>query len=80
MRGCGITKDKKDYYRQWKGRKRTSDCYDNVELPWVDAKVTNVLCMGGASNYQVHESSGINKSLILDYVVPGIYRRLPALL
>ena len=46
MRGYGITKDEKDYCGQWKGRKRKSDCFDDVELPWVDAKVTNVLCMG----------------------------------
>ena len=42
VRGCGITKDKKDYRGRWKGRKRISDCYDDVELPWGDAKVTNV--------------------------------------
>ena len=48
VRGCGITKDKKDYHGQWKGRKRISDCYDDIELPWVDAKGTNVLCIGGA--------------------------------
>ena len=38
MRGYGITKDEKDYCGQWKGRKRKSDCFDDVELPWVDAK------------------------------------------
>ena len=70
-------KTKKDYCGQWKGRKRISDCYDDVELPWVDAKVTNVLCIGGACNYQVHESSEINNSFILDCVIPGIFRRLP---
>ena len=34
-----------------KGRKRISDCYDDVELPWVGAIVTNVLCIGGARKY-----------------------------
>ena len=42
----------------------------------MDAKVTNVLCIGGACIYQVHERSGINNSFILYYVVPGISRRL----
>ena len=29
--GCGITKYEKDYCGQWNGRKRISDCYDDVE-------------------------------------------------
>ena len=77
VRGCGITKYKKDYCGRWKGRIRISDCYDDVELPWVDAKITNVLCICGTCKYLVCESSGINNSFILDYVVPGISRRLP---
>ena len=77
MRECGITKDKKNYHGRWKARKGISDCYDDVGLPWVDVKVTNVLCIGEACKYQVHESSGENNSFISDYVVPGISRRLP---
>ena len=77
MRGCGITKDERYYRWRWKGRKRISDCYDDKELPWMDTKVMNVLFIGGACNYQVHENSGINNSFILDYVVPGIFRNLP---
>ena len=51
MRECGITKDEQDYCAQWKGRKRMSDCYDDVELPWVDANVRDVLCIGGSCTY-----------------------------
>ena len=43
----------------------------------MDAKVTNVQYIGEGCKYQVHESSGINNSFILDYVVPDISRRLP---
>ena len=43
----------------------------------MDAKVTNVLCIGGACKYQVHEGSDINSAFILDHVVPGIYTRFP---
>ena len=43
----------------------------------MDAKVTNVLGIGGTCKYQVQESSGINNSFISDYVVPDISRRLP---
>ena len=52
--GCGITKDEKDYLWRWKGRKRISEYYHDVELAWVNAKVTNVLCIRGACKYQVH--------------------------
>ena len=60
-----------------KGRKGISDCYDDTKLLWPDAKATDVLCVCGACKYQVHESSGINDTLIFDYVVPGISRKLP---
>ena len=51
MRGCSITKDEKDYCGQWNGRKRIIYCYDDTELPWVDAQVTNALCKGRACKY-----------------------------
>ena len=44
----------------------------------MDAKVTNLQCIGGACKYEAHERSGINNTFILDNVVPGISRRLPS--
>jgi hypothetical protein len=44
---CGVTKDKKDIRSQWKGAGRVSDVYDDIELPYPDAKVVEKLCGGG---------------------------------
>ena len=48
---CGCTKDEKDIRGRWKSRKRISDVYDDVELPYPDAKVANRLCIGGPCYY-----------------------------
>ena len=48
---CGCTKHEKDIRGRWKSRARTSDVYDNVELPYPDAKVANKLCIGGPCFY-----------------------------
>ena len=45
-RKCGCTRDEKDIRGRWKSRKRVSDVYDDVELPYPDAKVANKLCIG----------------------------------
>ena len=50
-RRCGITKDEKDIRGRWKNRARVSDAYDDVELPYPDAKVANKLCIGGPCFY-----------------------------
>ncbi len=44
---CGVTKDKKDIRGRWKGAGRVSDVYDDVELPYPNAKVAEKL-RGGA--------------------------------
>ena len=69
MRGHGVRKYEKDYQWRWKGRKRISDCYDDVELPSVDAKETNVLCIGGACKYQVNENSGVNNTFLCPWYI-----------
>jgi hypothetical protein len=38
-RRCGVTKDEKDIRGQWKGAGRVTNVYDDVELPYQDAKV-----------------------------------------
>jgi hypothetical protein len=38
-RRCGVTKDEKDIGGRCKGAGRVSDRYDDVELPYPDAKV-----------------------------------------
>ena len=48
---CGCTKDEKDIRGRWKSRKRISNVYNNVELPYPDAEVANQLCIGGPCYY-----------------------------
>ncbi len=46
-----MTKDKKDVRGQWKGACRVSNVYENIELPYPDAKVAEKLCGGGPCFY-----------------------------
>ena len=53
-RKAGITKDKKEIRGCWKahaGGKRVSDVYDDVELPYPDARVAQILSAGGPYYY-----------------------------
>ena len=89
-RRCGITKDEKDIRGRWKNRARVSDAYDDVELPYPDAKVASKLCIGGPcfyllANEQTNgESPGDNdanltmmmKTFLLTHVVPNVRRRM----
>ena len=92
-RKCGCNKDEKDIRGRWKSKGRVSDVYDDVELPYPDAKVAEKLCIGGACFYLFpNEDSSVNggvvddavgnnnemmKTFILTRVVPNIRRRLP---
>ena len=48
-----MSKDDRDLRGRWKGKGRVADKYDDVELPFVDAKVAASLCMGGPCKYIV---------------------------
>jgi hypothetical protein len=72
VRNNGATKDKKDICGRWKSPTRVSDVYDNVELPFPDAKVAGMLCPGGPVCYAIIPGSGVTRSFIVDRVVPKI--------
>jgi len=91
-RRCGCNKDEKDIRGRWKSKGRVSDVYDDVELPYPDAKVAEKLSIGGACFYLFpHEDAGVDnmadetigeqiemmKTFILAQVVPNIRKRLP---
>jgi hypothetical protein len=91
-RRCGCNKDEKDIRGRWKSKGRVSDVYDDVELPYPDAKVAEKLCIGGAclylfpnedssANGVVDEAMGAQiemlQTFILAQVVPNIRKRLP---
>jgi hypothetical protein len=84
VRRCGCSKDEKDIRGRWKGKGRVSDVYDDVELPYPDAKVAEKLCFGGACIYKncdeddAFKNSVIN-SFLLTIVVPNIRKKLPEL-
>ena len=50
MRRAGISKDHAEYRGRWKKR-RVSDTYEDVLLPYPDAKACAVLCGGGPVGY-----------------------------
>ena len=56
--------------------------YDDVELPYLDAKVGEKRCIGGACYYlfpneDVNNFNGGFKTFILTEVVPNVRKRLP---
>lgn len=69
VRKCGISRDEKDIRGRWKSRRHVSDIYDDVELPFIDAKVAGMLCIGGPCKYAIKEGSGINDAFILQNVM-----------
>ena len=74
-RASGISKDDRDLRGRWKGKGRVADKYDDVELPYVDAKVAASLCMGGPCKYVVTDEY-IDNDFILNYVVPKMRSRV----
>jgi hypothetical protein len=75
-RRSGISKDWKDMRGRWKLTKRVSDNYDDMELPFPDAKVASVLCPGGPVKYKLREGSNMTSRFILQHVVPKIAAKL----
>jgi hypothetical protein len=78
-RRCGVTKDKKDIRGRWKGAGRVSDVYDDVELPYPDAKVAEKLCGGGPCSYVPDPGldATMMNTFVLSRVVPNIRKQLP---
>ena len=72
VRNNGATKDEKDIRGRWKSSTRVSDVYDDVELPFPDAKLAGMLCRGGPVRYSIVPGSGVTRGFIVDRVVPKI--------
>ena len=53
------TKYEKDLHGRWKAKGRVSCVYDDIKIPFMDAKVVGKLCIGGPCKYVVKENSGI---------------------
>ena len=74
----GCSKDEKDIRGRWKKGKRNSDAYDDIELPFPDAKVAGKLCIGGPCKYVIKDGSGVTDAFLLQHVVPNIQKRFSA--
>ena len=71
----GANKDERNIRERWKGKQQVGDRYNNVELPWPDLKVTQMLCIGGPCKYVVKSESGVNDAFILEFVAPNIWKQ-----
>ena len=74
-----MTKDEKDIRGRWKGPGRVSDMYDDVELPYPDAKVAEKLRGGGPCFYVLDPAldATMMNTYVLSYVVSNIRKQLP---
>jgi hypothetical protein len=65
------TQKAKCYPSNWKSASRVvSDTCDNIELPYPDAKIAALLCIGGPAKYQLRDDAGIDDDWILSTVMP----------
>ena len=74
----GCSKDEKDICGRWKKGKHNLDAYDNIELPFADAKVAGKLCIGGPCKYAIKDGSSVTDAFLLQHVVPNIHKRFSA--
>ena len=78
-RRCDVTRDEKDIRGRWKEAGRVSDVYNDVELPYPDAKVVKKLCGGGPCFYM--SDPGLDATMmntfVLSCVVPNIRKATP---
>jgi hypothetical protein len=74
---CGVTKDEKPIRGRWKGAGRVSDMYDDVELPYPDAKVAEKLYVGGLCFYVSVPGCDVTmmNTSVLSRDVPNIRKR-----
>ena len=71
-RRSGAHKDDADYRARWKQDRRTSDAYQDPELPYIDAMVAGLLSVGGPCSYRIRTNSPVTDDWILENVVPCI--------
>ena len=68
----GAYKDFCDIRGRWKTNRHIGNVYDDVDLPFPDAKVAVILCIGGPCKYVLKENSGVTENFLLQHVVPNI--------
>jgi len=70
-RNAGCSKDETDHRGRWRKR-RVSDRYVDINLPYPDAKVAGKLCIGGPIKYALKQDCGLDREWLRSHVVPNI--------
>ena len=68
----GCRRDDIDVRGRWKKNTRQVDTYIDPSLPYPDAKVASVLCIGGAIKYMLREGLDVDDVWVAEHVVPNI--------
>jgi hypothetical protein len=76
-RRFGCSRDDTDHRGRWRRKKRQSDDYVDMVLPYPDAKVASKLCIGGPCMYALKADCGVSDDWLAEFVVPNIRRRFP---
>ena len=71
-RNNGCDRDDVEARGRWKSQKRIVDTYIGTCLPYPDAKVASVLCVGGTVKYKVKTGSRVTDGFLLQHVVPHL--------
>ena len=66
----GASKDEKDLCGRWKSTACVLDVYNDIKLPFQDAKVAALLCVGGPVKYELREDAGIDNDWNVNTVMP----------
>lgn len=70
----GASQDDVENRGRWK-RARVVNVYIDVNLPYPDAKVAGILCVGGPCAYVLREGCGISDEWLATHVVPSLALR-----
>ena len=73
----GCSRDDVDSRGRWESNRRMVDTYVHNCIPYPDAKVASVLCIGGVIKYEVRPESNICADSILTHICPSITKKFP---
>jgi hypothetical protein len=71
-RRFGCSKDDTDHHGQWRRKKRQSNDYVGMVLPYPDTKVASKLCLGWPCMYVLKTDCGVSDDWLAEFVVPNI--------
>lgn len=69
-RNNGCDRDDVEARGQQKSQRRIVDTYIGTVLPYTDAKVASVLCVGGEVKYEIKEGSIVTDEFIFQCIIP----------